>query len=43
LTTRLDEVTMARLAEMAKRTGVSVSMQARILLVAALRDGKEAK
>jgi copper(I)-binding protein len=46
---RLDQAHRHMLAEMAKRNGVTVSMQARMILVAAFRnvaingDGKEAK
>jgi len=34
---RLDQAHLAMLAEMAKRNGVTVSMQARMILVAAFR------
>jgi hypothetical protein len=46
---RLDQAHRAMLAEMAKRNGVTVSMQARMILVAAFNkvaingDGKEGK
>jgi antitoxin component of RelBE/YafQ-DinJ toxin-antitoxin module len=40
---RLDPETVARLAEMARKTGVTISMQARMILVAATRNGREAK
>ena len=36
---RLDPETVARLAEMARKTGVTMSMQARMILVKTLRDG----
>jgi hypothetical protein len=35
---RLDQAHLAMLAEMAKRNGVTMSMQARMILVAAFRN-----
>jgi len=40
---RLESEDLGRLAAMAKGKGITMSMQARILLVAALRNGKEVK